>query len=62
MSGASIQFHKTWIEECEATQGIRDRFGMKSALDYLIGEKLFHFVAYGHSFRSGTFEANPATG
>jgi hypothetical protein len=44
MSGSSIQFHKIWIEQCEATKGIRDRFGMKSALDYLIGEKLFHFV------------------
>ena len=44
MSGSSIQFHKIWIEQCEATKGIRDRYGMKSALDYLIGEKLFHFV------------------
>ena len=44
MSGSSIQFHKIWIEQCEATKGIRDRFGMKSALDFLIGEKLFHFV------------------
>jgi hypothetical protein len=46
MSGASIQFHKIWIEQCAATQGIRDRFGMKSALDYLIGEKLFHFSSF----------------
>lgn len=44
MSGSAIQFHKIWIEQCEATKGIRDQFGMKSALDYLIGEKLFHFV------------------
>ena len=44
MSSSSIQFHKIWIEQCEATKGIRDRYGMKSALDYLIGEKLFHFV------------------
>jgi hypothetical protein len=40
----SIQFHKIWIEQCEATEGIRDRFGLEDALDYLIGEKLFHFV------------------
>jgi len=44
MSGSAIQFHKIWIEQCEATNYIRDQFGMKSALDYLIGEKLFHFV------------------
>jgi len=44
MSGSSIQFHKIWIEQCEATKGIRDRYGLKSALGYLIGEKLFHFV------------------
>ena len=61
MSGASIQFHKIWIEQYEATQGIRDRFGMKSALDYLIGEKIFHFVVYRHSFRSGNFEASSPT-
>jgi hypothetical protein len=40
----SIQFHKIWIEQCEATEGIRERFGLEDALDYLIGEKLFHFV------------------
>jgi hypothetical protein len=40
----SIQFHKIWIEQCEATEGIRDCFGLEDALDYLIGEKLFHFV------------------
>ena len=44
MSGSAIQFHKIWIEQCEATEDIRYRFGMKNALDYLIGEKLFHFV------------------
>jgi hypothetical protein len=44
MSSPSIQFHKIWIEQCEATEGIRERFGLNNALDYLIGEKLFHFV------------------
>ena len=39
-----IQFQKIWIDQCEATEGIRDHFGLKNALDYLIGEKLFHFV------------------
>ena len=40
----SIQFHKIWVEQCEATVGIRERFGLDDALNYLIGEKLFHFV------------------
>lgn len=44
MGSSSIQFHKSWIEQCEATEGIRERFGLQNALDYLIGEKLFHFV------------------
>jgi hypothetical protein len=44
MSGSSIQFHKIWIEQCEATEGIREHFGLRNALDYLIGEKLFNFV------------------
>jgi hypothetical protein len=44
MSGSSIPFHKIWIDQCEATEGIRERFGLQNALDYMIGEKLFHFV------------------
>jgi len=44
MSGSPIQFHKIWIDQCEATEGIRAHFGLQNALDYLIGEKLFHFV------------------
>ena len=40
----SIPFHKNWIDQCEATEGIRERFGLQNALDYLIGEKLFSFV------------------
>jgi hypothetical protein len=44
MSDSSIQFHKIWIDQCEATEGIRERFGLEDALHYLIGEKLFSFV------------------
>jgi hypothetical protein len=44
MGDSSIQFHKIWIDQCEATEGIRDRFGLEDALHYLIGEKLFSFV------------------
>jgi hypothetical protein len=44
MSSSSIEFHKIWIDQCEATEGIRDHFGLENALDYLIGEKLFTFL------------------
>ena len=44
MSGSPIQSHKIWIDQCEATEGIRAHFGLENALDYLIGEKLFHFI------------------
>jgi hypothetical protein len=33
------------MEQCAATKDIRQRFGLENALDYLIGEKLFSFVA-----------------
>ena len=45
LSNSSTEYHKIWIEQCAATEGIRERFGLESALDYLIGEKLFSFVA-----------------
>ena len=44
MSSSSTEFHKIWIEQCAATEDIREQFGTKNALDYLIGEKLFTFV------------------
>ena len=50
-SGMSrIRFHKIWLQQCRATRGIKRRFGVKSALDYLIGEKLMNFAdaAQGH--------------
>lgn len=37
-------FHKIWIEQCEAAQGIKERYGVKKALGYLIGEKFMNFV------------------
>jgi len=38
------EFHKIWIEQCEAACGIREDFGIQKALGYLIGEKLLNFV------------------
>jgi hypothetical protein len=44
MSSPSIEFHKIWIDQCDAAEGIRGQFGLENALDYLIGEKLFTFL------------------
>lgn len=44
MRSSSIEFHKIWIDQCAATAGIHDHFGLENALDYLIGEKLFTFL------------------
>ncbi len=33
-----------WKEQCEAAVGIRERHGVGSAFDYLVGEKLLNFA------------------
>ena len=40
----SSKAHKIWIEQCEATQTIKARFGLKAAFDYIVGEKLMNFA------------------
>jgi hypothetical protein len=45
MTNPSTEYHRIWVEQCAATEDIRERFGLESTLDYLIGEKLFSFVA-----------------
>jgi hypothetical protein len=35
-----MRFEKIWVKQCKATRAIKTRFGAKSALDYLVGEKL----------------------
>jgi hypothetical protein len=59
MTKATHQFHRTWIDQCEAAHGIRMQHGMESAFDYIVGEKLFsyaeaaltrpEFARYGHA-------------
>jgi hypothetical protein len=44
MSGSTTEFHKIWVDQCAATEDIRDHFGPQDALGYLIGEKLFTFL------------------
>jgi hypothetical protein len=34
-----------WNEQCAAAKRIEERFGVESALEYLVGEKFFAFVA-----------------
>jgi hypothetical protein len=38
------EFHKIWIEQCEAARDIREGFGVQKALGYLIGEKFLNFL------------------
>ena len=40
----AIRFEKVWVQQCRATTRIKRRFGAKSALDYLIREKLLNFA------------------
>ncbi|MCP3915947.1 MAG: hypothetical protein GY711_10365 [bacterium] len=42
-------FHKVWIEQCDAAQGVREHFGLEKALGYLIGEKLLNFIRVSES-------------
>lgn len=44
MSKPSLQFHKIWVEQCTAAEGILEGYGLQDAMDYLIGEKLLNFV------------------
>jgi hypothetical protein len=44
MAASGIEFHRLWIEQCAAAQRIKQHFGLGNALEYLVGEKLLHFV------------------
>lgn len=43
------RFHKIWIEQCEAAQGIEDEFGTQKAPEYLVGEKFLNFLEAAES-------------
>ena len=36
--------HQIWIEQCEAAQSIKLRYGVKAAFDYVVAEKLLNFA------------------
>ena len=38
------EFHKVWIEQCEAAGDIRLRYGPTAAFDYVVAEKLLMFA------------------
>jgi len=44
MKSLARDFHRQWVAQCNAARTIRHRFGLVSALEYLVGEKLPHFV------------------
>jgi hypothetical protein len=39
-----IEFHRIWVDQCEAARDLREAFGIEKALGYLIGEKLLNFL------------------
>lgn len=39
-----MPFENIWREQCEATRNIKIRYGDSAAFDYLVGEKLIHFM------------------
>jgi hypothetical protein len=38
------KWHEIWLQQYEAAQGIKRRYGLKAAFDYLVAEKLLNFV------------------
>jgi hypothetical protein len=38
------KFHEIWIEQCDAAERIKLRYGLKAAFDYLVAEKLLNFA------------------
>ena len=62
---SGMKFHKIWVKQCRATRGIKGRYGVKSPLDYLLGEKLLNFAeqADGHpEFAAGALNPFQYTG
>lgn len=39
------KFEHIWREQCEAAETVKARYGEQAAFDYLVGEKLLHFVS-----------------
>ena len=39
------KLHEIWMEQCDAARGIKLRYGLKAAFDYLVAEKLLNFAS-----------------
>ncbi len=39
-----IRWHEIWKDQCEAAENIRLQYGVGSAFDYAVGEKLLNFA------------------
>ena len=39
-----IRWHEIWKDQCEAAGSIRFQYGIGSAFDYVVGEKLLNFA------------------
>ena len=39
------KMHEIWIEQCDAAQDIKLRYGLKAAFDYVVAEKLLNFAS-----------------
>ena len=50
--GEPRKLHEIWIEQCEAARTIKDRYGLKAAFDYLVGEKLLNFTEAASEHRA----------
>lgn len=46
------KLHELWIEQCEAAGAIKERYGLKAAFDYLVGEKLLNFTEAASEHRA----------
>jgi hypothetical protein len=38
------EFSDIWIEQCDAAREIREAWGIRKALGYLVGEKLLNYI------------------
>jgi hypothetical protein len=40
----ALRSHQIWIEQCDAAEDIKLRYGLKAAFDYVVAEKLLNFA------------------
>ena len=50
------KWHEIWLQQYEAAQGIKRRYGLKAAFDYLVAEQLLNFVEAAETQREFAWE------